>query len=31
MEPMTNGDKAVRVALLIAIIMIFADVLWIRP
>lgn len=31
MEPLTTGEKAVRVALLIAVIMILADVLWIKP
>lgn len=31
MEPLTTGEKAVRVALLIAVIMVMADVLWIRP
>lgn len=31
MEPLTTAEKAVRVALLIAIIMVMADVLWIKP
>lgn len=31
MEPMTTGEKVERVVLLIAIIVLMADVLWFRP
>lgn len=31
MQPLTTAEKAVRVALLIAVIMLMADVLWMRP
>jgi len=31
MQPLTTGEKAVWIALLIAVIMVMADVLWIRP